>query len=129
MPLKLQARFLLLFGRVLGWFHCYGPALRFFRLASNICPQSATVHCWIGWANQHLEKDADALDSFDRALGVVPTYAHAHAQKGRLLTRLGQHKEAVDELLRAGRSDPQYQTRREFLLALGSAYGHLDLME
>jgi tetratricopeptide (TPR) repeat protein len=129
MSLRLQARFLLLLGRLLARFRFYGGALRFFQQASNICPESAAIHSWVGWANQHIANEADALAAFDRALQIAPTYAYAHAQKGRLLASLGRNEEAVDELLRAGRMDPQLKAQREYLLALGSAYGHLDLAE
>ena len=123
-----QARLCLLIGKLLGRARRYDSALRCFKRAIDLCPDSLTVRCWIGWAYQQLENHTEAVAWFDRALQVKSTCAYAHAQMGRSSAFLGHYRQAVDELLRASRIDPQYQTRREYLLALGSAYSHLELM-
>ena len=69
------------------------------------------------------------IASFERAIQIAPSCAYAHAQMGRSFVQLNRHQEAVDELLRAFRMNPKYEQRREYLLALGSAYGHMGLMQ
>src|ERR1035438_6559654 len=124
-----QAELCLFIGRLLGRARRYDSALGYFNRAVDLCPGSLTACCWIGWTYQQLENHTEALVWFDRALQLGPTYAYAHAQMGRSLAFLGRHQQAVDELLRASRIDPECQTRREYLLALGSAYSQLEFMD
>ena len=123
-----QARLCVLMGKLLGRARRYDSALGYFRHASDLHPESVAVQCWIGWAYQQLENHTEALAAFERALQLKPSSAYAHAQMGRSFAFLGHYRQAVDELLRASRIDPQYRTRREYLLALGSAHSHLQLM-
>lgn len=124
----LKAQFCLFVGKVLGRVQRYDLALAFFRRANDLCPNSLPIRSWIGWAYQQLENHSEAVVWFDRALQLESTCAYAHAQMGRSSVYLGHYSRAVDELLRASRIDPQYQTRREHLLPLGSAYSHMELM-
>ena len=112
----LLARLCLLIGKLLGRARRYDSALACFKRAIDLCPDSLTAHCWIGWGYTRLENHTEALVWFDRALQIGPTCAYAHAQMGRSSALLGHHRRAVDELLRASRIDPQYQTRREISL-------------
>ncbi|SRR5258706_1893514 len=123
-----QAGLCLLIGKLIGRARRYDSALGYFRRANDLCPDSLTVRCWIGWAYQQLENHTEAVVWFDRALQIESTCAYAHAQIGRSSVFLGHYSQAVGELLRASRIDPQCETRREHLLALGSAYSHLELM-
>lgn len=124
----LQAEFCLFVGKLLGRARRYDLALAYFRRANDLCPNFLSIICWIGWAYQQLENHAEAVVWFDRALQIESTCAYAHAEMSRSSVYLGQYSRAVDELLRASRIDPQYQTRREHLLPLGSAYSHMELM-
>lgn len=108
-----RATLYLLIGKLLGRLRHYHSALRWFKLADSIWPNSLTAMCWIGWTYQQLENQPEALSAFERALQVNPSSAYAHAQMGRCLANLGQHQQAVDELLRASRIDPKYEMRRE----------------
>jgi tetratricopeptide (TPR) repeat protein len=123
-----RATLCLLLGKLLGRLRQYQSSLRYLKLADSILPNSLTVKCWIGWAYQQLDNQSEALSAFEQALQVSPSCAYAHAQMGRCLANLGQHQQAVDELLRATRIEPKYEVRREYLLAMGSSYSHLGLM-
>src|SRR5204862_3299205 len=103
----------------------YKAALRDFQRAADLNSTSETAHCWIGWAYSQLSDYTTAVSSFERAIQIAPNSAYAHAQMGRSFVQLNRHQEAVDELLRAFRMNPKYARRRGYLLALGSAYGHL----
>jgi len=124
----MRATLYLLVGKLLCRLRHYQSALRYLKLADSIFPKSLTVKCWIGWAYQQLDSQTEALSAFEQALQVSPSCAYAHAQMGRCLSNLGQHRQAIDELLRASRTDPKYKAHREYLLTLGSAYSHLNLM-
>jgi tetratricopeptide (TPR) repeat protein len=123
-----RATLYFLIGKSLGRLRYYQSALRYLRLADSIYPNSLTAKCWIGWTYQQLDNETEALSAFERALQVNPSCAYAHAQMGRCLAKLGQHRQAIDELLRASRIEPKYEARREYLLAFGSVYSHLNLM-
>lgn len=123
-----RATLCLLLGKLLGRLRQYQSSLRYLKLADSILPNSLTVKCWIGWAYQQLDNQSEALSAFEQALQVSPSCAYAHAQMGRCLANLGQHQQAVDELLRATRIEPKYEVRREYLLVMGSSYSHLGLM-
>jgi tetratricopeptide (TPR) repeat protein len=124
----LCATLYLLIGKLMGRLRHYQSALRYFKFADSLHPNSLTAKCWIGWAHQQLDNQKEALSAFEEALQVNPSWGYAHAQMGRCLADLGQYQRAVDELLRASRIEPKYEARREYLLVLGSAYSHLNLM-
>ena len=125
----MQATLYLFLGRLLGRMKQYRAALHYFQLTADLNPKSEVAHCWIGWAYSQLSDYTAALASFERAIQIAPSCAYAHAQMGRSFVQLNRHQEAVDELLRAFRMNPKYEQRREYLLALGSAYGHMGLMQ
>jgi tetratricopeptide (TPR) repeat protein len=107
----------------------YNAALRCLQRAVELNPESEAAYCWLGWTYQQLQDYTRAVSSFERAIQIRPSCAYAHAQMGRLWVQLNRHQDAVDELLRAFRMNPKYEKRREYLLALGSAYAHLDFMK
>ena len=60
---------------------------------------------WTGTGNAHagrgdalaaLERDAEALEAYTRAVEINPEYAAAHAGRGDALAALGRHGEAQD---------------------------------
>src|SRR5450755_1565418 len=125
----MQATMYLLLGRLLGRMKQYKAALRYFQRAADLNPNSKTAHCWIGWAYSQLSDYATAVSSFERAIQIAPSCAYAHAQMACSFVQLNRHQEAVDELLRAFRMNPKYARHCGYLVALGSAYGHLGLFQ
>ncbi len=56
---------------------------------------SAAVHCDLGAGFRALQRPADALASYDRAIALQPDHADAHYQRATVLAQLGRHAEAV----------------------------------
>ena len=68
-------------------------------LASD--PKQARSHVILGRALHALELHADALSSFDRAIGLAPELAPAHANRADVLSKIGRNAEALDTYDRA----------------------------
>jgi tetratricopeptide (TPR) repeat protein len=123
----LRATFCLQIGKLLARLRWYGSAFRFFELADSL-HENSLIKCWIGYAYQQLGNQPNAIAAFERALQVNPSCAYAHTRIGCYLANIGQYQPALDSLLRASRIEPRYEEHRDYLLTLGSAYAHLNLM-
>ena len=58
-------------------------------LAVDFGDQDASARNALGLAYSRLERFADALDQFDRAVALAPTFAGAHVARGQALEALG----------------------------------------
>jgi tetratricopeptide (TPR) repeat protein len=125
---QVKATLYLLTGKLLGRMSQYRTALALLKRAAALNPNSVAAQCWIGWVCQQLNDYPAAVPFFERALQLTPSCAYAHAQMASSYAHLNRYSEAADELLRAFRMNPKYSKRRDYLLALGTAYFHVQLM-
>lgn len=100
-PLALSPMFTLL---AAGMDLAGGEAL--LRRAADFEPHSAEVQALHGAALTFLDRPADALAAFDRALAITPDNAELLYQSANMLQNLDRQSDAVDRLNRAIALDP-----------------------
>lgn len=76
------------------------------RRAADYEPQSAEVHALHGAALTFLDRHAEALAAFDRALAITPNNAEVLYQSANMLQSLSRQDDAVERLNRAIALDP-----------------------
>jgi uncharacterized protein (TIGR02996 family) len=81
-------------------------ALPHAKLATTSNPSDYFAWAELGYANEKLERDAEALIAFDQAIAVDPTRWHARIARARALRNLGRRAEAEHELLATLERDP-----------------------
>jgi DNA-binding winged helix-turn-helix (wHTH) protein len=85
----------------------HGRAREFITAALRIDAQLAEAHATLGSLKKLDEWDwADAEASYRKALELKPAYAHGHRMYAALLSALGRHPEAIQEIRKAQQLDP-----------------------
>lgn len=70
-------------------------ALRFMAAAMGAGAPTARMLFDQGLALNALSRHQDALESFDRAIQLQPTFVQAHSNRGAMLAALGRHEDAA----------------------------------
>jgi len=89
--------------------------------ALRLQPKNPVIHNLIGVAELQRGNAAKALDAFNRALALAPSYADARNNRGTAYVRLGQYAMAETDFF-AVLADPTYANRSGAYFNLGSLY-------
>ncbi len=100
-------------------------ALKLFEEAARLQPSNATVFNMIGLCNLKMEKYPEALDAFNAALQLIPTFSDARNNRGATYLAMGQyHLAEVDFLAVLG--DNTYPHHWDIYYNLGMVYFRQD---
>ena len=87
------------------------------QLEKAIDPRNCRVEAKLGDIDLQKSSDLSAgLEHLNRALAACPNLDEARASRGRILVKLGQGKEAIPDLLAAGKANPS-EASTHFVLA------------
>ncbi len=96
-------------------------ALKLFEEAARLQPGNATVYNMIGLCNLRMQKYPEALDAFNTALQLIPTFSDARNNRGATYLAMGQyHMAEVDFLAVLG--DNTYPHHWDIFYNLGMVY-------
>ncbi len=70
-------------------------------------PDLPTFHCCVGWHQEQLGRQDEALDSYNRAIQLKPDYAQALLNRGALRSMMGKHRLAADDFVKARTFQPE----------------------
>src|SRR5688572_9863144 len=84
----------------------YDGALDLLTRAITLDPNYARAHFERGMALMNLDRDAEAVPHFDRALAIDPSFPGARDWRSRAAESLGDHKRAAEERLTDLRAHP-----------------------
>ncbi len=99
----------------------YQEALNRFTQADRIAPGNATIQNMIGLCHLKMDDHAQALDAFNRALDLIPSFTDARNNRGVTYLSLGQYRLAEVDFL-AVLGDSTYPHRWEVYYNLGTTY-------
>jgi type IV pilus assembly protein PilF len=99
----------------------FEEGLKRYQIALQLQPNNPTVHNLIGVANLQSGQPAKALESFNKALALAPSYSDARNNRGATYARLGQFTMAEGDYL-AVLSDATYANRAGVYFNLGTLY-------
>jgi tetratricopeptide (TPR) repeat protein len=92
-----------------------------YRAALKLQPANPTIHNLIGQAELQRRDSLKALDAFNKALALAPTYTDARNNRGAAYVALGQYALAEADFLSA-LTDNLYANRAGVYFNLGSLY-------
>jgi Flp pilus assembly protein TadD len=90
-----------------------------YRAALKLQPENPTIHNLVGQAELQRQEVVKALDAFNRALSLAPTYTDARNNRGAAYVALGQYALAEADFLSA-LTDNLYASRAGVYYNLGS---------
>lgn len=96
-------------------------AVEHFLAARTLQPGNPTVHNVLGVAELKRGNPQKAMESFNQALILAPTYTDARNNRGAVYLQLGQLAQAEADFL-GSLTDPTYANRAGVLYNLGSLY-------
>lgn len=82
-------------------------------------------HLALAWALTFMRQPDSAIDAVKRAIDISPSFAHAHANLGRLLIQSGRCLEGIAEAEQAIRLSPFAPNARQYLVVLAAGHFHL----
>ncbi|MGR3174409.1 MAG: tetratricopeptide repeat protein [Candidatus Scalindua sp.] len=108
----------------------YEEAIKSYKKAIKINPDSTRVHSNLGYAYKNLGMHKEAIEACKQAIRIDPDFAEAHVNLGGDYGNLGMYKEAIKSFKQAIRIDPDYATAHYNLgLACSSIGMHKEAIE
>jgi len=92
-----------------------------YHAAARLQPANPTIHNLIGQAELRRGESIKALESFNQALSLAPTYSDARNNRGATYVALGQLSQAESDFL-AALTDNTYANRAGVYFNLGALY-------